>query len=138
MVAMPAGWMIPKPHVESGRFAAAIDRLRWHGLRVQTISDSVQLDVQRFVVQSMTKSERPFQGHQEARLVGRHENAKLSIQAGALFIPANQPLARLAFYLLEAESDDGLVTWNFLGDGLVAGETFPVYRVMNSRGIRVE
>jgi hypothetical protein len=138
MVAMPAGWMIPKPHVDSGRYAAAIDRLRWHGLRVQTISDSVQLDVQRFVVQSMTKSERLFQGHQEARLAGRHENAKLSIQAGALFVPANQPLARLAFYLLEAESDDGLVTWNFLGDGLTAGATFPVYRVMSTRGVRVE
>jgi hypothetical protein len=25
-------------------------------------------------------------------------------------IPSNQPLARLAFYLIEPESDDGLVT----------------------------
>jgi len=138
MVAMPAGWLIPRPHVESGRYAAAIDRLRWHGLRVQRVSESAQIDVQRFVVQSVNKSERQFQGHHEARLAGKHENAKLSIQAGALFIPASQPLARLAFYLLEAESDDGLVTWNYLGNGLVAGDTFPVYRVMNGRPLRLE
>ena len=138
MVAMPAGWLIPKPHVESGRYAAAIDRLRWHGLRVQRVSDSAQIDVQRFVIQSQSKSERVFQGHREARLVGRHENAKLSIQPGALFVPANQPLARLAFYLLEAESDDGLVTWNYLGDGLVAGDTFHVYRVMSARVLKLE
>jgi hypothetical protein len=137
MVAMPAGWLIPGPYVESGRYAAAIDRLRWHGIKVQRVSDSAQVDVQRFVVQSASKSERTFQGHQEARLVGRHDNAKLSIQPGALFVPANQPLARLAFYLLEAESDDGLVTWNYLGDGLSAGETFPVYRVMSSRTLSV-
>jgi hypothetical protein len=138
MVAMPAGWLIPKPHVDSGRYAAAIDRLRWHGIRLQTTTESVRIDVQRFIIQSLTKSDRVFQGHQEARLVGKHENAELSIQAGALFVPANQPLARLAFYLLEAESDDGLVTWNYLGDGLTVGDTFPVYRVMRASGLKVE
>ena len=30
----------------------------------------------------------------------------------------NQPLARLAFYLLEPASDDGVVAWNFLDDQL--------------------
>lgn len=138
MVAMPAGWLIPKPHVDSGRYSAAIDRLRWHGLRIQTVADGVRINVQRFIIQSQSKSERVFQGHQEARFAGRHENAELSIQAGALFVPANQPLARLAFYLLEAESDDGLVTWNYLGDGLTAGDTFPVYRVMNARALKFE
>ena len=61
------------------------------------------------------------------------EPAKLTVQEGALFIPAAQPLARLAFYLLEPESDDGLVTWNLIEAGLSAGETYPVYRVMNTR-----
>src|SRR5688572_18484710 len=37
-VALPAGWLIPRPHVEAARYAAAIDRLRWHGLRIHTVS----------------------------------------------------------------------------------------------------
>jgi hypothetical protein len=134
---LPAGWLIPRPHVDSGRYAAAIDRLRWHGLRIQTVAAESQIDVERFVVQSLTKAERPFQGHAEARLTGKHERAKLSVQRGALFIPANQRLARLAFYLLEPESDDGLVTWNLIEAGLTAGETFPIYRVMNAAALKV-
>lgn len=131
-VVMPSGWLIPRPHVESGRYAQAIERLRWHGVRVETLVEDAQLDVERFVVTALTKAERPFQGHNEAKLTGRLERAKLSVQRGALFIPANQRLARLAFYLLEPESDDGLVTWNLIENGLAAGGTYPIYRVMNA------
>jgi hypothetical protein len=66
------------------------------------------------------------------RLTARYERALLSVQEGALFIPATQPLGRLAFYLLEAESDDGLVTWNVIDHGIAVGDTYPIYRVMDS------
>ncbi|MGQ0734523.1 MAG: M14 family metallopeptidase [Acidobacteriota bacterium] len=137
-VAMPRGWLMPAPHVASGRYAAAIDRLRWHGVQMNRVAAPAQLDVERFVVQGLTQAERPFQGHREARLSGRHEAAKLSVREGALFIPAGQPLARLAFYLLEPESDDGLVTWNLIESGLEAGETYPVYRVMGTTGLKLD
>jgi len=40
----------------------------------------------------------------------------------------NQPLARLAFYLLEPRSDDGLFEWNFFDE--VLGDVAPVSKVM--------
>ena len=41
----------------------------------------------------------------------------------------NQPLARLAFYLLEPNSDDGVTTWNFLVEMLGEGVTvYPILR----------
>ena len=40
----------------------------------------------------------------------------------------NQPLARLAFYLLAPTSDDGLVTWNYLDDVLQDVKTYPILR----------
>jgi hypothetical protein len=129
-VPMPRGWLIPKAHVDAGRYAAAIDRLRWHGVQVQRIAADTELAVERFVITKYTRAERPFQNRNEARLAGKHETAKLSAQEGALYIPANQPLARLAFYLLEAESDDGLVTWNLIESDFAAGATYPVYRVI--------
>jgi zinc carboxypeptidase len=134
---MPRGWLIPRPHVDSGRYAAAIDRLRWHGVAVQRVAAAAQIDVERFVIASVSKAEREFQGHHEARVTGKYTVAKLSAQEGALFIPAAQPLARLAFYLLEPESDDGLVTWNFMDAGLVAGDTYPIYRVVNQTGLKL-
>jgi hypothetical protein len=130
-VPMPRGWLIPKAHVDAGRYVAAIDRLRWHGVQVQRVAADTELAVERFVITTYTRAERPFQNRHEARLVGKHETAKLSAQEGALYIPANQPLARLAFYLLEAESDDGLVTWNLIESDLAAGATYPVYRVIS-------
>jgi len=136
-VALPRGWLIPRPHVESGRYAAAIDRLRWHGLQVQRVAADSTVDVERFIVQTLTKAERPFQGHHEARLTGKYEPAQLSAQEGALFIPAGQPLGRLAFYLLEPESDDGLVMWNLIENGLAPGETYPIYRVTNAAPLKL-
>ena len=41
----------------------------------------------------------------------------------------NQPLARLAFYLIAPTSDDGLVNWNFLDDVLGADvKMYPILR----------
>jgi len=40
----------------------------------------------------------------------------------------NQPLARLAFYLLEPVSDDGLVNWNVLDEQLKDAKTYPILR----------
>ena len=133
---MPKGWIIPKALAESPRLAAALDRLRWHGIEFAPTAADAQLAVERFTVAELTRAPRAFQGHQEARLKGTFDRIQLTVEAGSLFIPANQPLARLAFYLLEAESDDGLVTWNVLDEGLEAGQTYPIYRVTDSRAIK--
>ncbi len=129
-VSMPRGWLIPRPHVDSNAYTTAIERLRIHGVQVQRVVADAELMVERFVIDTYTRSPKPFQNRYEARLTGKHEAAKLSAQEGALFIPANQPLARLAFYLLEPESDDGFVTWNLIEAGLSPGATYPIYRVM--------
>jgi len=42
------------------------------------------------------------------------------------------PLANLIFYLLEPESDDGLVFWNFFDDYFDTVQTreYPVFKVL--------
>jgi len=133
-VAMPKGWLIPA----NPRLTAAVERLRLHGVAVQEITDPAQVSVERFTIVDYTRAERVFQGRREARLKGAFEQAQLTVAPGARFVPADQPLARLAFYLLEPESDDGLVTWNIIEDGLAAGEAYPIYRVTNTTAIRVK
>ena len=129
---LPRGWVIPRGS-SNGALAAATDRLRWHGVRVEEVADETQVAVERFSIDAITKAPKPFQGHQEARLTGTYGKAQFTVPAGSLYIPANQPLARLAFYLLEPESDDGLVTWNIIEEGLSAGQTYPIYRVTDAR-----
>ncbi len=132
--AMPKGWLIPT----NPRLTAAIERLRWHGLKVEEVTTSAQVSVERFTIADYVRVERVFQGRREARLKGIFEKAQLSVTPGALFVPADQPLARLAFYLLEPESDDGLVTWNIIEEGLAAGQTYPIYRVTNTTALRLK
>jgi len=133
-VAMPKGWLIPT----NPRLAAAVERLRFHGVTVQEVTTPAQVSVERFTIADYTRAERVFQGRREARLKGAFEQAQLSVTPGALFVPADQPLARLAFYLLEPESDDGFVTWNVIEEGLAAGESYPIYRVTNTTAIRTK
>ena len=53
----------------------------------------------------------------------------VEVPAGSFAVAMNQPLARLAFYLIAPTSDDGLTTWNFLDDMLGEGvKTYPIYR----------
>jgi hypothetical protein len=135
-VTLPRGWLIPKNSADSARLAAAIERLRWHGVQIREVGADAQLAVERFSITDMTKAPKAFQGHQEARLKGTFDRAQLTVQAGSLYIPASQPLARLAFYLLEPESDDGLVTWNFIEEGIGPGLTYPIYRVINDAPLK--
>src|SRR5687767_15442 len=135
-VMMPKGWLIPKNTADNGRLAAALDRLRWHGIKIEELTADAVVAVERFSIADITRAPKPFQGHQEARLKGAFDKAQLTVQAGSLYIPANQPLARLAFYLLEPESDDGLVTWNIVEEGLSAGLTYPIYRVTNDATLK--
>lgn len=134
---VPKGWVIPSALATAPRLAAALDRLRWHGVRVQEVAADTQVPVERFTVAGMTKAPKPFQGHQEVRLKGTFDKAQFTVPEGSLFIPANQRLARLAFYLLEPESDDSLVTWNFLEEGIEVGQTYPIYRVTDASRIKV-
>jgi hypothetical protein len=133
---LPKGWLIPKNTADSSRLSAALERLRWHGVEIKEVGADAQVAVERFSIADMTKAPKPFQGHQEARLKGTFDKAQLTVQAGSLYIPANQRLARLAFYLLEPESDDGLVTWNIIEDGIGPGQTYPIYRVINDARLK--
>jgi hypothetical protein len=134
---LPKGWLIPKTTADSGRLTAALERLRLHGVEIKEVGAGAQLPVERFSIADITKAAKPFQGRQEARLKGTLDRIQLTVPAGSLYIPANQPLARLAFYLLEAESDDGLVTWNIIDDGIAAGQTYPIYRVINDARLKI-
>jgi hypothetical protein len=53
----------------------------------------------------------------------------MTFPAGSVLVRTAQPLASLIFYLLEPESDDGFVNWNFLDDYLEKGKTYPIYKL---------
>ena len=104
--------------------------LRQHGIAVEELTEPLTTEVEIFVIEEVTRSQRAFQGHRETKLKGRAQKETITFPAGSILVRTAQPLATLASYLLEAESDDGLVNWNFLDAYLEKGKTYPIYKAM--------
>ena len=68
-------------------------------------------------------------------VTGEYALEKREFPRGTLIIRTAQPLGNVAAYLLEPESDDGLVVWNFFDRYLVPQwrrepQTCPVYKLL--------
>jgi len=112
----------------------AIELLRAHGIQMREVKQPVK-GLEAFTIASNTQ--RPATGsidtgaHGLRTLTGDWApSADAVAPTGSFEIAMNQPLARLAFYLLAPTSDDGLVNWNYLDDVLSdAGQkTYPILR----------
>jgi len=112
------------------KLASVVKRLIAHGLPVEELIEPLTAEVESFSVEKVTKDPRPFQGHQGVRLSGTRESRNETFPAGSILVRTSNQLGRLAFYLLEAESDDGLIYWNFLDSSIEKGKVLPIYRVM--------
>lgn len=110
------------------------DILLAHGLTVERLAESVMLEVESFHVDEIKSASRLYQGHYLNEVKGKYKTEEREFPPGTLLIPAAQPLGRLASCLLEAESDDGLLVWNFFDRYLVPQwgrqpQVYPVYRL---------
>ena len=120
----------PAAYLLDSALGAAVRVLRAHGVVVGRLVADDSGEAAAFAIDSVVTAARAFQGHREVRLVGRWRTVRRRLPAGAYVVTSDQPLAVLATYLLEPESDDGLVTWNFLDGVLRPGADFPVLRLL--------
>ncbi len=123
---VPASWIVP------AELTSAIERLTAHGIRTITLDRPVEMEVEGFTITSSIQSEREFQQHRERTLEGRWQASRETLPAGTVIVPTAQPLGRLAFYLLDPRSDDGLVTWNVLDEALEGAARYPILRAFDT------
>jgi hypothetical protein len=118
-----------KPEKDS---QVVIEKLLQHGIAVEELTAPLTAEVDVFTIGSVTPAQRPFQNHKEMKITGEYKKESMTFPTGTIIVRTAQPLGILACYLLEAESDDGLVDWNFFDPYLGAGKTFPVYKLMQN------
>lgn len=110
-------------------------KLLQHGLVVEKLTTSLSLQVEAFNPKEIKSSERLYQGHRLNQIKGEYQVIEKDFIAGTVIVPTAQPLGNLAAYLLEPESDDGLVVWNFFDRHIVPQWSrelapYPVYKLM--------
>jgi hypothetical protein len=101
--------------------------LQLHGIEVHELREDIELDLETYTIDAVTKAMRPFQGHEMVDVKVATTLARERLNAGAMVVRTNQPLGVLASYLLEPHAADGLTSWNFFDDSLTLGATFPVF-----------
>ena len=118
---VPAAYYIPADAVK------AVDLLKAHGIQMRPVRAAVR-GLEQFSIDANTSAQN-FEGHPLRHLEGKWAASDAVAPQGWLEVPMTQPLARLAFYLIEPASDDGLVTWNVLDDRLGPDvKTYPILR----------
>jgi hypothetical protein len=119
--AAPAAYYVPASATK------AIALLQAHGIQMRAVTQAVK-NVEQFTIAANTSAQN-FEGHAMRRIEGSWAAASdASAPRGSLEVLMHQPLARLAFYLIEPASDDGLVAWNFLDDELKDAKVYPILR----------
>ncbi|MCA9744344.1 MAG: M14 family metallopeptidase [Deferribacteres bacterium] len=99
-----------------------------HGIRHEKLDAAQILALEQFRIDSVQVGRRPFQGHEQATVSGSYEKTNIELPAGTVKVPLDQPLARLVFYLLEPQSDDGVAAWDLLEPGWREAQDYPILR----------
>ena len=111
-----------------------VEKLLQHGISVERLVQGRTLKVEQFSVAGATGSTRLNQGHYNTRVEGEYSMVEREFPAGTIYVSTAQSLGALVVSLLEPESDDGMVYWNFFDRYLAAqwsasAQIYPVFKL---------
>ncbi|MCC6908039.1 MAG: DPP IV N-terminal domain-containing protein [Phycisphaerales bacterium] len=118
---MPVAYLLPPSLRET-----AIE-LQWHGVSVLELREDIELNVEVDRITSLKPANREFQNRRTQTVEAERRSGLMGVPAGTLVVRLDQPLGRLAAYLLEAQSDDSFAFWGML-PSLREGEDYPIIR----------
>lgn len=120
-----------------------ISLLKAHGIKLETLSAPAEFEVETFKISELKPEPRLNQGHYNNDAKGEFVIEKKKFDKGTIVIRTAQPLANIAMFLLEPETDDGLLYWNYFDNYLVPqwGNgylPYPVYKILKKTEIATE
>ncbi|MCH7960825.1 MAG: DPP IV N-terminal domain-containing protein, partial [Planctomycetes bacterium] len=112
-----------------------VELLQRHGVEVEELREDIELDVEAYRVEAVSRAERAFQGHHIVTIEASASQTSRRVDAGTILVRTAQDLGNLVVYLLEPECEDGLAAWNYFDEWAQEGREFPVLRVPASTRI---
>ena len=147
----------PWAYAFDGNLHKVAGLLRRHAIEVECLKEPVTLNVEQYRIKSIGWAENPYQNHHLASIEVEVFEEEITLEAGTHIVRMGQNGGTLAAYLLEPETDDSVVTWNFLDhmgmrgpstmrtrpgmtrpaqQGERPGTVLPIYRIMRPVGIK--
>jgi murein tripeptide amidase MpaA len=106
-VAPPLYYIVPP------QWKDVIGVLKSHGLQMESITDSVTLEVESYRFSELKWMSSPFEGRLMCSFKVEKIQERRNYPAGSVLVPLAQDLGKLAVNLLEPEAPDSLVAWGF-------------------------
>ena len=125
---------LPKGYIIPAELEFIAKHLEKQGATVTKLTKNARATGEEFTVNTIEKGSRPFEKHNMLTIEGAFAPASQKFKKGDFVVDLAQPLANLIFYMLEPQSDDGLVTWNFFDEyfeanGIADGSVkYPVFK----------
>lgn len=116
--------LLPRGYIIPAGLDTIVEILRKQGVKVTTLEKNQRFSGESFFIEKWNKSPRKFEGHYMVSVEGTFNARELLAKKGDFIVDMAQPLANLIFYLLEPQSDDGLLSWNFF-DLILRGSNVP-------------
>jgi len=111
---------VPRGYIYPAELKGVTAKLIQHGIKLIETEKKMKLEGEEFRISKFTQSQRTaYGGHNTVKLEGEFVEGIKTCPKGSIYVDLAQPLAMLAFYLLEPQADDGLVFWNFFDDYLI-------------------
>jgi hypothetical protein len=111
---------VPFGYVFPAELKNVADKLAGHGIKVLSLQKKSRIEAEQFNITKYTRAQRPSYGnHNTVTIEGNFTTKTAIVQAGSYYVDMRQPLAWLIFYMLEPQSDDGLLFWNYFDDYLL-------------------
>jgi hypothetical protein len=111
-----------------------IENLLAHGVKLHRLNNQVEMDALEYNFTSIKPAERLNQGHFTLTNEGAYQLKRTILPKGAVVVLTSQPLTNLICYMLEPQTNDCLLHWNYFDKYIVPqwGRGFypyPVYKI---------
>ncbi|WP_269513442.1 M14 family metallopeptidase [Brevundimonas subvibrioides] len=107
-----------------------IERLRLHGLTMETLEAARTVSVEMLRLNDPTLAPRPNEGHVQASVTGVTPVARdWTFAPGSVRVPTDQPLGDIAVLLLEPQSSESFLAWGMFPEVLSRVEYIEGYAI---------
>ena len=128
---------VPFGYIFPAELKGVAAKLAEHGIKISTLAKRTKADAEQFMITKYSQDTHlSYGGHKMAKVEGEFAKKSITVEDSSYYVDMRQPLAWLIFYMLEPQSDDGLLLWNYFDDyllpkGVEKGDVpYPVIKLM--------